>query len=56
MTNSQGVFINPRRAYAARVRVLGLCVCVCVGLSSLISNLVRIHVQQEIPTASALHG
>ena len=44
---------NPRRACAARVT---LCVCVCVCLSSLISDLARIHVQQEIPTASALHG
>ena len=40
--------VNPRRECAA----LGLCVC----LSSLISDLARIHVQQEIPTASALHG
>ena len=43
--------VNPRRACAARVTV-GLCVC----LSSLISDLARIHVQQETPTASALHG
>ena len=38
----------------------GVCVCVCVSvclcLSSLISDLARIHVQQEIPTASVLHG
>ena len=27
------VFINPRRACAARVTVLGLCVCVCVCVS-----------------------
>ena len=29
-----GVLINPRRACAARVTVLGLCVCVCVCYST----------------------
>ena len=29
----QDALINPRRACAARVTVLGLCVCVCVCLS-----------------------
>ena len=28
------VVINPLRAWAARVTVLGLCVCVCVSLAS----------------------
>ena len=31
--------INPRRACAARVTVLGLCVCLCVCVSTLISAL-----------------
>ena len=29
-----GLFINPRRACAARVTVLGLCVCLCVCVSA----------------------
>ena len=31
--NTQARIINPRRAFAARVTVLGLCVCVCVRRS-----------------------
>jgi len=31
------VFVNPRRACAARVTVLGLCVCVCVCVSVCVS-------------------
>ena len=31
--SDHGTFINPRRACAARVTVLGLCVCLCVCVS-----------------------
>ena len=48
--------INPRRTYAARVTVLGLCVCVCVCPSTLFSYLVQLRSKQEIRATSASHG
>ena len=49
--------INPRRACAARVTVLGLCVCVCVCVSAaLFSHLAQLRGKQEIRATSASHG
>ena len=45
--------INPRRACAARVTVLGLCVCVCVCLLLNISLFMCLFVPQMILTFSA---
>ena len=60
----QVVIINPRRACAARVTVLGLCVCVCLSvclsvtvcLMDYFSDLVSLHVEMKVPTASVRHG
>ena len=45
--------INPRRACAARVTVLGLCVCLCVCLLLNISLFTCLFVPQTILTFSA---
>ena len=50
------VLINPRRACAARVIVLGLCVCVCVCVSALICRLTHWNHKREIPTDSSQYG
>ena len=52
--------VNPRRACAARVTVLGLCVCmcvcVCVCVSALFSHFAQLRGKQEIRATSASHG
>ena len=57
--------INPRRACAARVTVVGLCVCVCVCVSVCLSVCLSVPLicdprlqggQTAIPTASVLRG
>ena len=45
--------VNPRRACAARVTVLGLCVCVS---GTLFSHLAQLRGKQEIRATSASHG
>ena len=52
-SSGSGILINPRRACAARVAVLGLCVCVCVCLLPNISLFTRLFVPQTILTFSA---
>ena len=52
------IIINPRRACAARVTVLGLCVCVSVCLSvcyHVFCHRARQCAQQDIPATSAGH-
>ena len=47
--------LNPRRACASRVTVLGLCVCVCVS-AALFSHLAQLRGKQEIRATSASPG
>ena len=51
--------INPRRACAARVTVLSLCVCLSLCLSVCLMpcflNTVSLHVERKVPMASARH-
>ena len=59
MIRCQEWIINPRRACAARVTVLGLCVClsVCVSvcLMPYFSEMVSLHVERNVPMASTRH-
>ena len=51
-----GHLVNPRRACAARVTVLGLSVCPSVRHSILASHAIILCVKQEIRTTSASDG
>ena len=48
--------ISPRRACAARVTVLGVCVCVYVSVCMCVYDYSRTTDYEAIPTASVLQG
>ena len=47
------ILINPRHACAARVTVLGL--CVCIHLMPYFSDTVSLHIEKKAPMASVRH-
>ena len=51
----RSLLATPRRACAARVMVLGFCVCLSVCLMPYFSDIVSLHVEKKVPMASARH-